>query len=93
MRPRPDYIISKDEVYGYANHWMTTAVRLEYKGTKCSGGTLIQVLLIAASRVVSIFAARLTLPRLEEMGHGYNAQAELGDPAFTPRRCDPLRRL
>lgn len=57
MRPRTDYIISKDEVFGYANHWLATALRLEYKGTKCSGDKLIQILLIAASRVVSIFAA------------------------------------
>lgn len=57
MRPRTDYIISKDEVYGYANHWLTIALRLEYKGTKCNGSTLMQILLIAASRVVSIFAA------------------------------------
>jgi putative transposase len=44
-------------VYSYANHWLGAALRLEYEGTKCSGGTVIQVLLIAAARVVSIFAA------------------------------------
>lgn len=32
-------------------------MRLEYEGTKCTASTLLQVLLIAAARVVSIFAA------------------------------------
>jgi len=44
-------------VYGYANHWLGSALRLEYQGTKCNSSTLLQVLLIAAARVVSIFAA------------------------------------
>lgn len=57
MRSRTDYIISKDEVHGYANHWLMSSLRLDYQGTKCTGSTLIQILLIAASRVVSIFAA------------------------------------
>ena len=57
MRSRPDYIVTKDEVHGYANHWLSTALRLEYEGTKCTASTLFQVLLIAAARVVSIFAA------------------------------------
>lgn len=57
MRSRTDYILTKDEVYGYANHWLSTALRLDYQGSKCTGSTLIQILLMAASRVVSIFAA------------------------------------
>lgn len=57
MRSRNDYILTKDEVYGYANCWLESALRLEYKGTKCSGSMVIAVLLIAAARVVSIFAA------------------------------------
>jgi putative transposase len=57
MRSRKDYILTKDEVYGYANYWLGSALRLEYKGTKCTGGTVISILLIAAARVVSIFAA------------------------------------
>jgi len=57
MRSRGDYIVTKDEVHGYANHWLATALRLEYEGRRCTGSTLIQILLIAASRVVSIFAA------------------------------------
>jgi len=57
MRSRTDYIVTKDEVYGYANDWLMTALRLEYEGTKCTASTLIAILLIAASRVVSIFAA------------------------------------
>ena len=57
MRSRKDYILTKDDVYGDANHWLDSALRLEYEGTKCTAGTVISVLLIAAARVVSIFAA------------------------------------
>jgi putative transposase len=57
MRSRQDYIVTKDEVHGYANHWLSSALRLEYEGTKCTASTLLQVLLIAAARAVSIFAA------------------------------------
>lgn len=57
MRSRRDYIVTKDEVHGYANYWLSSALRLEYEGTKCTASTLLQVLLIAAARVVSIFAA------------------------------------
>lgn len=57
MRSRQDCIVTKDEVHGYANLWLSSALRLEYEGTKCTASTLMQVLLIAAARVVSIFAA------------------------------------
>jgi len=57
MRSRPDYIVTKDEVHGYANYWLSSALRLEYEGTKCTASTLWQILLIAAARAVSIFAA------------------------------------
>ncbi len=56
MRSRPDYIVTKDEVHGYANHWLASALKLEYEGRKCNASTLLQVLLLAASRVASIFA-------------------------------------
>jgi hypothetical protein len=57
MRSRRDYIVTKAEVHGYAQQWLGTALRLEYQGTKCTGNTLLQILLLAASRVVSIYAA------------------------------------
>jgi len=40
MRPRTDYIISKDEVYGYANHWLTVALKTStgLTGTGLTGG-------------------------------------------------------
>lgn len=57
MRPRRDCIVTKEEVHGYANHWLSMALRLEYEGTKCTASTLLQILLIASARVVSIFAA------------------------------------
>ena len=57
MRSRKnEYIITKDEVHGYANGWLGTALRLEYEGRKCTPTVLLQVLLIAAARVVSVFA-------------------------------------
>ncbi len=57
MRSHGQYIITKDEVHGYANHWLSLSLKLEYGGTKCTASTLLQVLLIAAARTVSIFAA------------------------------------
>ena len=58
MRSRKsDYILTKEEVHGYANYWLGTALRLEYEGRKCTSTTLLQILLIAASRVVSVLAA------------------------------------
>ena len=56
MRSPTDYIVTKDEVHGYASHWLGSALKLEYQGTKCTASTLLQILLIAASRVTSIFA-------------------------------------
>ncbi len=57
MRSRNQYIITKDEVHGYANHWLSLSLKLEYEGTKCTASTLLQILLIAAARTVSIYAA------------------------------------
>jgi putative transposase len=57
MHSQSEYIITKKEVHGYANLWLEAALKLEYEGYKCNGGMVLQILLIAASRVVSIFAA------------------------------------
>ncbi len=57
MRSSGEYIITKSEVHAYAEDWLGTALRLEYRGYKCTSGTLLQILLIAAARVVSLFAA------------------------------------
>jgi hypothetical protein len=57
MRPRTEYIITKADVHAYAEDWLGTALRLEYQGYKCSTSILLQILLIAAARVVSVFAA------------------------------------
>ncbi len=57
MRSSGEYIITKSEVHAYAEDWLGTALRLEYRGYKCTSGTLLQILLIAAARVVSMFAA------------------------------------
>jgi putative transposase len=58
MRSRKnEYIITKDEVHADANEWLGTALHLEYNGRKCTSTVFLQILLIAASRVVSVFAA------------------------------------
>lgn len=57
MRPRTDYIVTKDQVQGYAQSWLSAALKWDYEGTKCTTSTLYRVLLIAAARVVSVFAA------------------------------------
>jgi putative transposase len=57
MRSQTEYIITKSEVHAYAEDWLGTALRFEYQGYKCSSSVLLQVLLIAAARVVSLFAA------------------------------------
>jgi putative transposase len=57
MRSHREYIITKDEVHGHAYHWLNAALKLEYEGTKCTASTLLQILLIAATRTVSLFAA------------------------------------
>ena len=56
MRSQRDYIITKSEVVETANLWLTQALKLNYVGTKCSTALVFQVLLLAAARVVSIFA-------------------------------------
>lgn len=56
MRSQRDYIVTKEDVHGYANHWLSSSLKLEYEGTRCTASTLFQVLLIAASRMASVFA-------------------------------------
>ena len=57
MRSRTNYIITKEEVYSYSENWLSTALRLDYEGRKCTTSVLFRILLIAAGRVVSLFAA------------------------------------
>ena len=57
MRSQTEYIITKAEVHAYAEDWLGTALRFEYQGYKCTTSVLLQILLIAAARVVSLFAA------------------------------------
>jgi putative transposase len=57
MRSQKQYILTKSEVHAEAEQWLATALRLEYEGYKCTTSVLFQILLIAAARVVSLFAA------------------------------------
>ena len=89
MRSRRDYIVTKEEVYSYASDWLSSALRLEYAGTKCTGGVLLQVLLIAAARVVSVFAACRDLADAPSDQTIRNAMAAaLPDPTELERRLN-----
>jgi putative transposase len=89
MRSHDQYIITKDEVYGYANHWLGLSLKLEYEGTKCTASTLLQILLIAAARTVSIFAACRDLADAPTDQTIYNAlQASLPEVAELERRLN-----
>lgn len=57
MRSRTDYIITKSQVQQTAEDWLSAAFDWRYEGTKCTASVIYRVLLLAASRVVSIFAA------------------------------------
>jgi len=57
MRSRMDYIVTKDEVYAEAESWLDQALRLNCSGYKCTTSCLLQILLLAAARMVSIWAA------------------------------------
>ena len=56
MRSRKNYLITKEEVYGDSENWLSTALRLDYAGRKGTTSVLFRILLIAG-RVVSLFAA------------------------------------
>jgi len=49
--------MTKEQVYRYSEKWLSTALRLDYEGRKCTTSVLFRILLIAAGRVVSLFAA------------------------------------
>lgn len=57
MHSQTKYIVTEEEVYGYANDRLSTALRLEHWGHEGTSSVLISILLIAAARVVSVFAA------------------------------------
>ncbi|MCH7686033.1 MAG: transposase [Planctomycetes bacterium] len=57
MCSRKSYVITKEEIYRYSENWLSTALRLDYEGRKCTTSVLFRILLIAAGRVVSLFAA------------------------------------
>lgn len=57
MRSQTDYIVTRHDAYRLAELWLEKALKFNYKGTKCDGRILLQVLLVAAARIVSIYAA------------------------------------
>lgn len=58
MRSRNnEYILTKQEVHDDACSWLGPALRLKYKGRSCTDQGLLRILLLAAARGVSVFAA------------------------------------
>ena len=57
MRSQTDYIATRHDAYRLAERWLGKALKFDYKGTKCDGRILLQILLVAAARIVSIYAA------------------------------------
>jgi len=54
MRSRKnEYVITKDEVHGYANDWLGTALKLEYQGRKCSGYIVLQIQSLSPALVLA----------------------------------------
>jgi len=49
MRSRKNYIITKKEIYGYSEIWLSTALWLDYEGRKCTISVLFRIFLIVAS--------------------------------------------
>ena len=59
MRSRKNekHVITKEEVYAHSEDWLSAALKLEQEGRKCTTSVVLRILLISASRVVSVFAA------------------------------------
>lgn len=57
MRPRKTVTIGASEVHGYARGWLDKGLALKDHGPKCTAWRINSILLIAASRICSIFAA------------------------------------
>ena len=89
MRSPEQCIISKDEIYEEANVWLSTALRLEYAGYKCTTPVLFRLLLIAAARVVSLAAVCQDLADAPGSRCVFKAlQATLPDLAELERRLN-----
>jgi len=69
MRSRTNYIMTKEEVYKYSENWLSTALRLDYEGRKCTTSVLFRILMIAVGRVVSLL---VTLPDIRELERRLN---------------------
>ena len=65
MRAQQKYIITKDEVYGYADSWLEKPLKFQYRGTKCNVDTLLRVLLLAAVRVTNSLLREVFQPELK----------------------------
>ena len=50
-----DYVITKQEVHGYANEWLCNSLKLEYQGRKCTA------LIVSSSNAVSASLSFLVL--------------------------------
>src|SRR4029079_3981393 len=57
MRSRTSGIVSDRQVQGLAEAWLREALPLEDVGWKCTARVLWQIVMLAAARMVSLFAA------------------------------------
>lgn len=56
MRSRKNYTINSQEVHGYAKSWLSEKlIDLKDHGPKCTQSVILEVLLLAAARLTSIF--------------------------------------
>ena len=62
MRSRKNDSITNQEVHGYALHWLSDKLKLKDHGPKCTAAMMWHIVLIAASRITSIYAACRDLP-------------------------------
>lgn len=57
MRSKSSGIVTEQQVQGYAEQWLIEKLSLEDQGSKCSARVVWRMLLLAAARMTSIFAA------------------------------------
>jgi hypothetical protein len=89
MRSRRDYIVTKDEIYAEAESRLATALKLKWNGYKCTPSCLLQILLLAAARVVSIWAACRSLADAPSGQAVFDAlRASLPEPKELERRLN-----
>ena len=55
MSSRKNYTINSQEVHGYAKSWLSEKLSIKDHGHKCTKSVIVEILLLAAARITSIF--------------------------------------